>query len=876
MKGDFTKVTFRPRAHFSGVRLQQGRVGLDADWNEQVDIAAHRDETTARDVIGHCGGPIGDAGFEISVAGSDLDIGAGRYYAGGVLCENEDGTTFGTQPDLPGAELPTAAGTYLAYLDVWTRHVTAIEDRSLREVALGGADTATRTRTVWQVKLAGVDPGDTCLDFGPDWTPPGAASTGRLRAQSTPVPLELNECVVPPGSGYRRLENQLYRVEIHDPSGSGGPTYKWSRDNGTVAARLESIEDLVLTVSDPGRDTVLGFAAGQTIELSDEGRVLRGQQGVLVELDEVNGNELTITSWPAGPMTMDDFGDIPTVRRWDSPGAIDVDAGDLVELEDGVEIEFSTGTLRTGDYWLIPARTLIGDVEWPRNGSGPELQKRHGIEHHYCPLALLTLAGDGETWSVDSDCRELFPPLTELTSLYYVGGDGQEAMPDPTQPGDLVQLAQPIEVGVANGQWPVEGATVLFEIVDGNGTLNGSTAPIEVSTGANGIAAATWHIDSTTHVQRATATLIDAEDAPHHLQIHFTANLSEASHVAYDPGTCSGLAGSVTVQSAIDTVSSLAHLYYVGGDGQEGLPGAELSPLAVLVANDCGAIEGATVRFEVQSGNGSLNGGGTSADVTTDGSGLAQCTWQLGTTDHRQQVLASLVDAPDVPLGLPGVAMFNANLSVAAEVAYDPSKCPNLSGADTVQEAIDLLCTSKDGAEEGIQIERITLLSGSILLNDSDVALEELARGIRITCDRELDQSSVRFKPVVVVQLEMPWPMTDDDAGTWGGFRVGFVPLKLSAQTNSDNNEIFWVPTPQTSGWLADVLPQRLGELELKQLLARLTVMGNFIWESENPRVWVDGDVFGRPRDGATDIRLPSGDRRRGGDLRMWFRLRPG
>jgi hypothetical protein len=55
-----------------------------------------------------------------------------------------------------------------------------------------------------------------------------------------------------------------------------------------------------------------------------------------------------------------------------------------------------------------------------------------------------------------------------------------------------------------------------------------------------------------------------------------------------------------------------------------------------------------------------------------------------------------------------------------------------------------------------------------------------------------------------------------------------------------------------------------------------MTVMGNFIWESENPRVFVDGDVFGRPRDGGTDIRLPSGDRRRGGDLRMWFRLRQG
>ena len=39
MKGDFTRLTFQPEKHYSSVRLQQGRVQLDADWNEQADIA---------------------------------------------------------------------------------------------------------------------------------------------------------------------------------------------------------------------------------------------------------------------------------------------------------------------------------------------------------------------------------------------------------------------------------------------------------------------------------------------------------------------------------------------------------------------------------------------------------------------------------------------------------------------------------------------------------------------------------------------------------------------------------------------------------------------------------------------------------------------
>ena len=69
MKGDFTRNTFKSDKHYSGVRSQQGRVQVDADWNEAVDILAHWDRTTRRDVIGPCGGPQGQDGFLIKVVG---------------------------------------------------------------------------------------------------------------------------------------------------------------------------------------------------------------------------------------------------------------------------------------------------------------------------------------------------------------------------------------------------------------------------------------------------------------------------------------------------------------------------------------------------------------------------------------------------------------------------------------------------------------------------------------------------------------------------------------------------------------------------------------------------------------------------------------
>ena len=105
------------------------------------------------------------------------------------------------------------------------------------------------------------------------------------------------------------------------------------------------------------------------------------------------------------------------LRRWDhkisvSPstnttekptsheGALLVMEGDesWITLEDGVQICFqpalTTTTTpphdyRTGDYWLIPARVVTQDVEWPKDGDKPKALPPHGIEHHYAPLAII-------------------------------------------------------------------------------------------------------------------------------------------------------------------------------------------------------------------------------------------------------------------------------------------------------------------------------------------------------------------------------------------------------------------------------------------------------------------------------------------------------
>ena len=68
------------------------------------------------------------------------------------------------------------------------------------------------------------------------------------------------------------------------------------------------------------------------------------------------------------------------LRRWDHDGGLaNGDEGALlvvesaddtgwIDLEDGIEIQFphtADNTYRTGDYWLVPARTATAEVEWP-------------------------------------------------------------------------------------------------------------------------------------------------------------------------------------------------------------------------------------------------------------------------------------------------------------------------------------------------------------------------------------------------------------------------------------------------------------------------------------------------------------------------------
>ena len=359
--------------------------------------------------------------------------------------------SFMTQPDYPLRENPSP-GLYQVYLDVWERHLTWVEDDSIREVALEGPDTTTRTKLVWQVKLTS-PVGTGCMSqqlLSNNFQP---ANRGRLKARAKQGSPLTDPCVIAPEASYTGPENQLYRVEIHTGGSLAAappPTFKWSRENGAVVFPIVSGGDTTeVVLENLGRDDRFGLAVGDWVEVQDDWSVLNNYAAHLLQVQAIDRTAMTVTLGGTPDKNVGGEAALhPLLRRWDqqagdpdeggltmqADGAALILEGKWLTLEDGVQIMFqppvvekSRHVYRTGDYWLIPARIATGDVEWPRvmtPQGNPEVDDKgdpmplplppEGIQHHYAPLALITLES-GKLPVVGTDCREVFEPLAKRT-----------------------------------------------------------------------------------------------------------------------------------------------------------------------------------------------------------------------------------------------------------------------------------------------------------------------------------------------------------------------------------------------------------------------------------------------------------------------------
>jgi hypothetical protein len=472
------------RKNYTGVRMQQGRVLTDDDFNEQTRLDAEDTRRTRIDVIGPVGSP--DDGFLITspafyAFGTTFTIKAGSFYLGGqrlTLDADEvyhlqkdwlqQGAAAGDRPATPGGQRFD-----LAYLETWQQPVSAIEDSELLEVALGGPDTSTRIRNLRRVRvLPGVANGD-CNDA---WAAllTSLASQGtlnkefelvpdaRLRVEPDGTTGTADLCSPPVPGGYLGAENQAIRVQIVGPG-----ECTWGFDN---AAPLYRVQLGVDTLAQRRRITMLTLPkdqahwplANQTVELIPWSALLANGQKIselrghlakvttsynpddnFFDIDVAPSNDFSgqlfgetwkqRTGVNGDATTLDDEGEFFYLRVWNrgsdtaTPARITIPANGVVTLaHTGLRVRFSGTQLRTDDFWIIAARPDAPNtfVPWELTTN----RRPHGVRRWIAPLAVIRWPGGTTPGTVVNDCRETFLPLTRIRSCCTVTvGDGNES-----------------------------------------------------------------------------------------------------------------------------------------------------------------------------------------------------------------------------------------------------------------------------------------------------------------------------------------------------------------------------------------------------------------------------------------------------------------
>ena len=194
---------------------------------------------------------------------------------------------------------------------------------------------------------------------------------------------------------------------------------------------LMSLTATVAHLAPIARQAAAQLVPGTWMEFSDRHDRMLGRSRTMVQVvfaDVVTGR-IELSGSPADgqafkPGERDDI----ALRRWDQrlgagprggepvgPNGVPIVEGDneahWLDIEDGIQIQFQAGLrpehhYRTGDYWLVPARTADEGILLRDQGPHPP----DGVEHHYAPLGLFI----PQLALVIADYRPTFLPLAAL------------------------------------------------------------------------------------------------------------------------------------------------------------------------------------------------------------------------------------------------------------------------------------------------------------------------------------------------------------------------------------------------------------------------------------------------------------------------------
>jgi hypothetical protein len=418
MKGDFSDLTFDQRLNYSRVLMQQGHILLDSDWNEGFAILHHQLRNLTVDLLGYHAG-VGDS-LKVGLAPGrgennqpNVKVLQGHYYVNGLQCISHSDLICSSR-----ANEPLQPGRHLVYLDVWEDLVSPLLTRHAASV--NGLNTPSlRSKVFFRVDIRAEDVDHPLTDAETvnrhwlDWVRDWWQTDERARLAARTAPPSGDSPVVS-AEGYHGLENHLYRIEVHqaDP-----PVFKWSRDNGTVIYPILHLRDNKAVIEQYEYD-LSALAIGDWVELVDDHLKERAAAGPVARVTSIDEDSQVIALESGSSLShTPEFLLHPFLRRWDQ--LLEVKEGKWLPLEHNIEVRLEPGGYyRTGDYWLIPARTSIQDIVWPTTHDTPEAVTPHGVEHFYAPLGIVTvLPDDNIVNQAADDCRYVIkPPVAPATT----------------------------------------------------------------------------------------------------------------------------------------------------------------------------------------------------------------------------------------------------------------------------------------------------------------------------------------------------------------------------------------------------------------------------------------------------------------------------
>lgn len=448
MGSDRARVSYDEQRQYRAVVMQQGRVTVEADWNEAEQIVNEEMRKEALDFVGPSGTP--DDGYRVIQTGSapnppfDFSVNNGTMYVGGLRAFLAAPVQYSSQLDWldhlgdpdwvdPSALANRRMKREFIYLYLREQEVSAVEDSVLREVALGGPDTAQRLRLVQHIVRLGTEATDCATALAAaekTWAAEGLnfddrtmrlLPAGTLQASFQDPGTTPDPCEPQAHGGYLGADNQLIRIQI-----SGSNKLTWGFDDASFLYRVTVVDNQTLQLQARPVDDFHKPRANQTVEVlrsaaqlsaTDTTDYVATATGIVATLAAPYVPDTQRITLPAPlPPEYLDPKQTPVVflRVWEEEKAF-TPGTPVVLGQTGLQVTLqATGAepFHIGDYWLIAVRPSTPTeiyphryLEAPQPPDGPRLW--------VCPLAVIEW--NNGILNVLEDCRNPFDNLVDLT-----------------------------------------------------------------------------------------------------------------------------------------------------------------------------------------------------------------------------------------------------------------------------------------------------------------------------------------------------------------------------------------------------------------------------------------------------------------------------